>query len=157
MTIIKMKEVQLIDFEKIKEEILEIFPSAYLDDWDLIPDLIHRLAATQGIDLIWREVPNWTDFEAGRIDFSEDEFLEFAFYRNKPKGQVFMVTDNCFKNRKAYGLNSGYLLDFVSNIDEIDGEISFVQPSDYVFVNPEQKLVTLIHHEGQVTQYRRWF
>lgn len=32
---------------------------------------------------------------------------------------------------------------------KLENGISFVQQLDYIFINPEQKLITLIHHEGQ--------
>jgi hypothetical protein len=149
--------VERIDFETVKKDISQIFASACLDNWDLIPDSIHHLAATQGIDLNWKNIANWTDFEEGRIDFEEADFLEFAFYSYKPEGLVYLVTNNCFKSRDAYSIDSRDLLDFVKTIDELEGEVTFVQPMDYVFINPERKLVTLIHHEGQVTQYKRRF
>src|SRR5690606_10992108 len=99
---------------------------------------------------------NWPEFEEGQIDFEEEHFLDLAFYKHKPQGQIYLVTDSCFKTREAYSVDSGKLLDFVRNIDQVENEVPFVQPSDYVFINPEQKLITLIHHEGQVTQYKRW-
>ena len=148
--------MERIKFEKIKKEVLEIFPSAFLDNWDLNPDSIHQLAATQGTDLQWEKIPNWTKFEEGQLDFEEEEFLELAFFKHKPQGLTYIVTDNCFKTSEAYGVDSSHLLDFLKDLDQLDDEIPFVQPMDYVFINPGQLLVTLIHHEGQVTQYKRW-
>lgn len=150
------RTMERINFETIKKEIQHIFPSARLEDWDLIPDSIHQLAASQGTDLQWQRISNWAEFEEGRIDFEEEDFLNLAFYEHKPQGQTYVVTDSCFKTREAYGVDSEKLLDFVRNIDEVQNEIPFVQPLDFVFVNPKQKLITLIHHEGQVTQYKRW-
>jgi hypothetical protein len=148
--------MERIKFETIKKEIQDIFPSASLDDWDLIPDSIHQLAATQGTDLHWEIISNWEEFEEGQIDFEEEDFLNLAFHKHKPQGRIYLVTETCFKTREAYGLDSNELLGFVRNIDKLDNEIPFVQPLDYVFINPEQKLITLIHHEGQVTQYKSW-
>ncbi|HYF66616.1 MAG TPA: hypothetical protein VD884_00710 [Ohtaekwangia sp.] len=148
--------MERIKFDTIKKEIQDIFPSANLDDWDLIPDSIHRLAASQGTDLPWKRISNWEEFEEGQMDFEDEDFLNLAFYKHKPQGQIYLVTDNCFKTREGYALDSTELLDFVNNIDQLDNEIPFVQPLDYVFINPQQKLITLIHHEGQVTQYTRW-
>jgi hypothetical protein len=148
--------MERIKLETIKNEIQDIFPSASLDNWDLIPDSIHQLAASQGTDLHWDSISNWEEFEEGKIDFEEEEFLNLAFYKYKPQGQIYVVTDNCFKAREAYVLDSNELLDFVRNIGQLENEIPFVQPLDYVFINPEQKLITLIHHEGQVTQHKRW-
>lgn len=145
-----------IKFETIRKEILTIFPSASLNTWDLTPDSIHQLAATQGIDLDWRGIPNWTDFEAGRIDYDENQFLNFAFYKHTPLGQMYVVTDNCFKTREAYQIKSNDLMPFVKELEQLSNESPFVQPADYLFINPDQKLVTIIHHEGQVTQYKRW-
>ena len=148
--------MERIKFETIKKEIQDIFPSARLNNWDIIPDSIHRLAATQGKDLPWDKIPNWSEFEEGVIDFEEEEFLNLAFYKHKPQGQTYVVTDSCFKMREAYSIDANHLLDFVRGIDQLFNEIPFVQPLDYVFINPKQKLITLIHHEGQVAQYKRW-
>ncbi|RAV98073.1 hypothetical protein [Pseudochryseolinea flava] len=148
--------MERIKFGTIKKEIQDIFPSANLENWDLIPESIHQLAASQGTDLQWERISNWIEFEEGQLEFEEEEFLSLAFYKHKPRGQIYLVTDSCFKTREAYRVDSDQLVDFVRNIDQVENEIPFVQPSDYVFINPEQKLVTLIHHEGQVTQYKRF-
>lgn len=147
--------MERIKFEAVKKKVQEIFSNAFLENWDLIPSSIHQLAATQGTHLDWKKVPNWTDFEEARRDFEEDEFLKLAFYKHKPEGLIYLVTDYCFKTREAYGVDSKHLLNFVKNIDQLENEFQFVQPMDYVFINPDQKLITLIHHEGLVTQYKR--
>ena len=151
-----MVRVERIEFKIVKNAVLDIFPIASFEGWELIPDSIHQLAATQGTELAWIDTPNLSAHADGLVVLDESEFLKLAFYKHKPQGRLYVVTHNCFNKREAYGLDSRDLLEFAKNIDELENEVPFVQPTDYVFVNPEQKLITLIHHEGQVVQYRRW-
>ena len=76
--------MERVNFETIKKEIQDIFPSASLEDWDLIPDSIHQSAASQGTDLQWQRISNWAEFEKGQIDVEEEDFLNLAFYKHKP-------------------------------------------------------------------------
>jgi hypothetical protein len=130
-----METVEKTEFEKVKKLIARIFPSAYLDTWDLIPESIHQFAATGGIVLKWKKMDNWADFEIGEIDFEEIEFLDYAFYVHKPTGPIYVVTDQC-KARKAYRMASDQLLKFVRSIDRID--VKFLFPNRWIMSSSTQ-------------------
>jgi hypothetical protein len=148
-------EYDKISFDNIKAEIESIFSLKTSDKWNLLPDDINKLAESVHIKLEWNKIDWWTSFEYGHFDVSSDQFFNTLFEQIKPSdSKVIIITDECFTDRFGYLINFKDLAEFAdttySNVHEMD----FFQPHDYIFVFPNDRLLTILHHSGYVMQFR---
>ena len=144
-----------IPFDRVKAEVESIFPTATLDKWDLVPDSIHKLADNAGIKLQWNKIDWWTSFEYGHIDVSDDKFFSVLFEQVKPTDtKVIIVTDECFKDKLAYYLDFKDLIEFAATTYPDIHQMDFFQPHDFIFIFPVDRLLTILHHEGYVMQFK---
>ena len=145
-----------IPFDRVKAEVESIFSATTLDKWDLVPDDIHKLASNAGIKLQWNKIDWWHSFEYGHIDVSSDRFFSVLFEQVKPTdNKVIIVTDDCFNDKRAYELDFKDLAEFVVTIYPNIFQMNFFQPADCIFIFPIDKLLTILHHEGYVMQFKK--
>jgi hypothetical protein len=69
------------------------------------------------------------------------------------KGNVYIITDECFKDKLAYKIETKKLFDFINNYDKIN-KIKFLEPADYIFIFTEENILIIVHHEGYYTKYK---
>ena len=144
-----------IPFDRVKAEVASIFPTATLDKWNLVPDDIHKLADSAGIKLQWNKIDWWTSFEYGHIDVSDDKFFSVLFEQIKPTDtKVIIVTDECFADQSAYYLDFKDLTEFAATTYPDIHQMEFFQPLDFIFICPSDRLLTILHHEGIVMQFK---
>ncbi|MCH2200286.1 MAG: hypothetical protein MK081_16070 [Flavobacteriales bacterium] len=146
--------IHRISFSEVKTILEQVLGLPKGDSFDLIPSQIHRKALDSDIVLQWKVLDNWLDFENGDIELSDSFLIESIFHKIQPKGPVYIVTDECFSERLAYVIESSNLDKFVSEVYHEIHQIEFFQPMDYIFLCPEIQLLSMLHHEGQVTQYQ---
>ena len=142
-----------ISFNTVKQELEKILGEPSLDIWEFLPDQIHQLAKSAGVELDWTPVKNWTGFEYGYLDISDEEFLKTIFKNSKPLGRVMIVTDDCFEDKKAFQVEANMLVRFISDTYPDMYDLDFFQPNDYIFVCPDVQMVAVLHHVGFVMQY----
>lgn len=143
-----------ISFDSVKAEFESIFPATSLEKWDLVPDSISKLADNSGIKLQWNKIDWWGSFESGRTEVSADEFFNVLFAQFKPTDtNLFIVTDECFKDKLAYSMNFKALKEFAGIYPDIH-QMAFFQPQDIIFAFPDERLLTVLHHEGYVMQFK---
>ena len=145
-----------IPFDEVKAKVKSIFPTAILDNWDIAPDSIQKLADTAGIKLQWNKIDWWTSFEYGHIDVSDDQFFNTLFEQIKPADiKIIIITDDCFKDKLAYYLDFKDLTEFAATTYPNIYQMDFFQPDDIIFIFPNDKLLTILHHEGYVMQFKK--
>ena len=142
-----------IPFERVKDSIEQIFQCSKANRWELVPDQVQGLADAAGVKLEWTPIEGWTDFEYGRLVHENSSLLNSIFKEIKPSGQIIIVTDECFNGHEAYQVVTHDLEDFISKVYPKIHGMDFFQPMDYLFICPDIKMIAILHHEGQVTQY----
>ncbi|MEO7533664.1 MAG: hypothetical protein ABIU30_07460 [Ferruginibacter sp.] len=123
---------------------------------NLTPDSIGEFAEQSGVRLKWRPIINWLEcFQFNSYEYSDEDFLQIAFAKVKPSnGKTIVVTDECFQDNMAF-----LITQFKDMIYFMEHEyprlfnMQFPQPSDFIFIQPQIKLITMIHHEGLRTKY----
>ncbi|MES2775236.1 MAG: hypothetical protein V4722_13695 [Bacteroidota bacterium] len=147
-----------IPFEEVKLEIEKIFrcPSG-TEKWDLLPEYITQLAQNCGIKLKWRPILKWdVSWGPGKISnqYSDEDFLAIAFAKVKPSNNpIFIITDECFRDKMAFSVGYKDMLYFMDKVYPELFKMGFPQPSDFIFVQPDTGLLTMIYHEGVRTKY----
>ena len=142
-----------IPFTDIKELLGRIFKASR--PVEILPDPIHTAALTSGIELEWNHSDWWDQFELDDDELSDEEILSLLFEEHKPiQGNVIIVTDECFKLKEGYILPVQDLLNFIENIYPEIHHMGFFQPSDTIFIHPDDCVITIMNHEGYRMQYR---
>ena len=140
-----------VGFKTVKAEIERIFNCGKEQkDWNLVPDEIHILAESSGVQLKWDEIANWNN---EKHDYSDDEFLEIAYIKDFTSENIYIITDECFKDGMAFSVATVDLISFIEIVYNEEMRMEFPQPSDFIFVQPTNNLITMIHHEGVRTKY----
>lgn len=143
-----------ISFDEIRAEIEKIFPGSRMHPKYLDPISIIVCAESVGIKLPMRQFEGWDLFEYGHWDLSDEDFFVQLFNTIDPKfGETIVVTDECFKDRLGYKIQERYFLEFVKEVYPELHNQDFFQPLDVIFVFPEVKSLTCIHHEGKIIEY----
>jgi len=146
-----------IPLDIVKNEIEKIFPAFSLDKWHLSPDGINELAESAEVNLTWRHIKWWDKFEYGDIDVSNEEFFKILFEQIRPtKGELIVVVENHIKDKTAYCMGYHDLHEFVETIYPNIYEMDFFQPSDCIFIFPNDNLITILHHSGYVMQFKNY-
>ncbi len=103
----------------------------------------------------WEKIDWWASFENGNIEVDTEEFFKILFKKISPKdNKVIIVTDECFKDKLAYYINTKDVMAFSNEIYPKLHGMSFFQPLDFIFLFPNQKLLIVLHHEGAVMQFQ---
>ncbi len=146
-----------IPFLEVQKIIQRIFNNDSVDQLFLTPDSIHSFAEFSGIQLKWRPILNWTKFETTSFDYSEQDFLDIAFAKTHPcEGRTIIVTDECFKDKMAFSIfRFKDIIEFMEDSYPALFNMQFQQPSDFIFIQPDIDLITMIHHEGQRTKFSK--
>lgn len=146
-----------IPFKMVELEVKKIFGNQ-IDErqLNLVPNSIDDFANDSGVHLKWRPIKRWFEcFELGTYEYSDEDFLEIAFAKVKPSnGLTIIITDECFRDNMAFSIPYfKNIIYFMENEYPILFNMQFAQPSDFIFIQPEIKLITMIHHEGFRTKY----
>lgn len=146
-----------LPFGFVEQEVRRIFNNQeYSDKLNLSPDSISVFAELSGATLKWRPILNWVGcFEFNTSEFTDKDFLQIAFTKVNPSnGQTIVVTDECFKDQMAFSIfQFKDMIHFMGTIYPELFDMHFAQPSDYIFIQPQVKLITMVHHEGVRTKY----
>jgi uncharacterized protein (DUF433 family) len=102
----------------------------------------------------WKTIPNWEEFEYGKKDISEDELIKTLFVKEPKSEPLIIVTDETYKEGFGYLINYSDLLEFADVIYPEIHDASFVQPADIILFSPDDKLLTLLYHEGMHIQIK---
>ena len=153
------KIYEKITFESVRQLIEKIFQGQNtVSNLNLGPDSIHKFAELSGIDLKWRPILNWGNcFEDNTYEYSVQDFLEIAFAKVKPSsGETIILTSECFKDEMAFSIfNFKDVIQFMDVVYPNLFDMQFPQPSDFIFIQPDIDLITMIQHEGVRTKYCR--
>jgi hypothetical protein len=148
-------KVQKVDFDHVATSLRRILSISTDKELKLIPNYVYKTATEQGIILEWKNIEKWQKFKSGDYEFKDDEFIRIAFSGLQPEGKIYIVTDECFEDQKAFVVEYSDLKEFIQEIYPEIYQMDFEQPFDFIFVNPEKEIFSMIHHEGLVTQYRK--
>lgn len=146
-----------VSFDFIRKIVERIFGnenSAY--QLALTPESINEFAALSGVKLKWQPILNWVNcFEHNTYEYTEQEFLNIAFLNiNHSHGQTIILTDECFKESLAFSIgNFDDVIQFMETVYPTLFKMQFCQPSDFIFLQPDIGLISMIHHEGVVTTF----
>jgi hypothetical protein len=115
-----------VPFKVVKAEIERIFNCNKINkDWNLTPDEIGNLADSNGIKLVWTEIDNW---HRNDYDYSDNEFLEIAFIKDFCAEKLYIITDECFKDRLAFSVAPAELTLFIESVYNEEFNMEFPQP-----------------------------
>ena len=123
---------------------------------NLTPDSIGKFAEQSGVHLKWRPIVNWLEcFQFNTYEYSDEDFLEIAFAKVKPSsGKTLIVTNESLRDNMIFSITYFKdMINFMENEYPRLFNMQFAQPSDFIFLQPEIKLITMIHHEGVRTKY----
>jgi len=146
-------------FAEIAATIRRIVPVAGEPDFSLTPDSIHSFMAKGGFDLLWQRIPDWESYEWGKREISDEEFVGLLFSPQPPSDDemVVVVTDECFCGSEHRGFSFRFrdLLTFAREVypHVVRRPMDFFQPSDTIFIAEQSRLLVMLHHEGQQTQF----
>lgn len=143
-----------ISFKGVKLLIKNILNVQNSSNFSLTHDSISTFAEKNGIIFNWKPIDNWDDFEYGNCDYSTSEFLRIAFESIPENSNIIIVTDECFDDsNEAYIINSNELTLFTEEYYPEKYNTDFAEPFDFIFIIPDRKIISIIHHEGVSTQY----
>lgn len=146
-------------FEEIVIAIRRMFPVAGGPEFGLTPESIDRYLTYGGIELLWHRIAGWEDYEYGRRDIPDEEFVSILFSprRPSPNESIMAVTHECFyaSERCGFLLRFGDLLPFARDVYPhlVSPPKDFFQPLDMVFVAEQSKLLVMLHHGGVRAQF----
>lgn len=142
-------------FDQVKLEVEKIFLPSEFTNWSFLPEDIYSLAVSAGIQPQQKKIDAWGLFENGRIDFSDDMFFNSLFEKIKLlENTVIIITDECFIDSSAYALAGKYLTEFASTTYPEIHQADFFQPSDMIFIFPDDQRLIILHHEGYVLEFK---
>lgn len=145
-----------IPFETVKATIASLFPSATLDNWNLVPGDLHKLAESAGMELQWKKIDWWIAFEYGHTEIPDNLFFSILLeHIPSTDTEVLIVTDECFNDNMAYSVNLTDLKTFIETTYPELHRMDFFQPSDLLFIFPEYNQLVMLHHEGYFLQFQR--
>ena len=140
-------------FEEVRKAICGIIEYEPQESFELTPNEIFCVIEETGIILEGEPINGWAQFESGQQDLSTAELLEQTNIDLEDESVTFIVTDECFKDEKAYAVKSNEIIEFAENIyPELHG-MNFIQPFDILLINAKNKRISMIHHEGQLMKY----
>jgi len=146
-------------FADIAAAIRGIVPVAGERVFSLTPDSIHSYIANGGVELLWQRIPDWESYESGKREISDEEFVGLLFSPRRPSDDetVVVVTDECFYGSEHRGFSFRFrdLLTFAREVypHHVPRPMDFFQPSDLIFIAEQSRLLVMLHHEGQRTQF----
>lgn len=138
---------------KYVEEVLGsfVFHKEYKSRLDFLPNTICDWALKSAYQVDIEPIENWTDFEEGILDFSEEYFWnlirkKYAFALDS---RLIFISDECFRSKTAFDFQ---LKDYIDFVDYYEGRFpgSFFQPADYILIFPELSKIVMIYHEGKL-------
>ena len=135
-----------LPISKIKNAILDIFPKANQADFHLTPDDIHFIALSSGVQMKWKEISWWSDFLLD--NYNDSFFTELLLTGIESNDEILLITD------EGYAENIGFLFVY-KNFDvfrskyEEKYKMEFYQDSDYIFIIPNKKQISILGHEGR--------
>lgn len=141
-----------ITFEETKSIIQDILGSQSHADFDLTPDGIFFL--TQEMNYVFERtvIPNWNSFETGTQDFSAKEFMALTQINLNTDEPVIVIFDECFREQKAFKTPGSDFIFFAEHTYPGHYKMDFVQALDFIFIQPSQNLISMIHHEGVILE-----
>ncbi|MEM7372392.1 MAG: hypothetical protein AAF587_27480 [Bacteroidota bacterium] len=146
-------EFELISFEDTKSLIHEILDDIPPKDYNLTPNEIFFLLEEAGKIIESKRIPYWEDFETGNKDFSTEEILAQIKINLETEEAVIIISDECFKEQKAYKVSGEKLVEFAETMYPSLHDMDLIQPLDLIFIQPSDKTISMIHHEGLIIEY----
>lgn len=147
-------EYERISFDKVREVINQIIGYEPVDSYELIPNEIFCVIEETGIILEGQQISGWKDIENGEKDLTTTELLAQTNIPLHSDIKTIIVTDECFKDKMAYVVRNSDLVDFADNVYPELHDMNFVQLFDLILINPDMKIISMIHHEGILMEYK---
>ena len=146
-------EFELISFNDSRSIINSILDYEPLENYELTPNEIFCVIEETGIILQGKQIPNWNDFEFGKIEITIDEIIEITKIKLETEDPIIIISDECFKDQKAYKIPTNKLKEFAERTYPKLYNMDLIQPFDLIFIQPSTKLISMIHHEGILMEY----
>jgi hypothetical protein len=141
-----------ISFDCFRKQLIESFKLKHdLGSFMLNPDGLCKVFEISEKTLELVSIPDWEEFECGTKDISYEDFIKLLFKENyRRNGTLYVITDECFKNKVAYAIDFFDLEEFI--MVEYFGlhQMCFFQPEDIIFFSPNEKILSILHHSGVI-------
>jgi len=146
-------EFELITFNESRSIINTILDYEPLENYELTPNEIFCVIEEIGIILEGKQIPNWNNFESGKIEITIDEIIKETKIDLKTEDPIIIITDECFKDQKAFKIPTNRLKEFAEQTYPRLYNMDLIQPLDLIFIQPSSKSISMIHHEGILMEY----
>ena len=145
---------QEIPTTEIKKHILDIFPGQGQEDLLLNVDNIYKLVNLNGIKSKLRDIIWWNRFMNDDPEIGDDVFIELLLKGIDGNDKILLVTDEGIFDKIGF---SFYFkdLDAFKYIYEYKYKMEFFQDSDYIFIIPAKKQISVLMHEGRYAVWRQ--
>ncbi|HEX9058738.1 MAG TPA: hypothetical protein VF941_01010 [Clostridia bacterium] len=149
-----------IDINEVKKMIIRCFD---LDEGftgvTLTPDRIHKVFMDADIALKWEPIPNWKMYESGEFELSDDELIWSMLKRhNLESGLLYIINDLASPNyfdKSAFMISYDHVEEFVKFEYFELFKRCFFGKGDIIFFKPDDKFISILHHSGYMTTYRK--
>ena len=146
-------DIEQITFHETKKLICEIIGYQPKEDFHLIPNDIFLIIQESGVTLRNIPIRGWHTFEYGDNELSLEVILSETKLNLTLTSPLIIITDDCFKEKKAYKISSKDLFEFSEDVYyELHG-MDLLQPFDLIFIQPETNTICMIHHDGFLFEY----
>jgi hypothetical protein len=141
-------------FYNIEDTIKELISGLTIDECNwrdfLSPDL---LLCKPYIEISYKyEISDWEKFEQGEMDWDYTAFLKFIFREPiliNGLTSLYILNDELIMNGSIAKICLNEFHDFAYYIED-KFQMNFFQPSDYIILVPEYKMIFVLHHSGFV-------
>jgi hypothetical protein len=144
-------------FDEITAVIRRTFPMPGSPAITFTPASFNTYFAAGGVRLDWQRIPDWESYERGQRNITDEQFMALLFSPKTPivDESVFIITDECFREQRGFRVRFKELLAFAQkDYPQLwQSHAHFFQPLDMIFLAEQSRLLVLLHHEGQRTQY----
>lgn len=137
-----------IPLEEIIKAVFEVFSTSAKENFKLSPDGISELATSVGLHLKWKNIDWWHQFMDDDPQIDDQNFLELLLNGIDENNQILLVTFEGIQERIGFSFLFRDCKQFINEYED-RYQMEFFQDSDFIFVIPHSKQVSVLMHEGR--------
>lgn len=138
--------------DKLNEAISKSTTEKHIPISYVTPSEILKSLMSSNIDFRITDIDFWSDWENGKIDISEQDFLRKVVDESLIQSQkVIVLYDDCFKDNIVY---ETYFEEIPELKDKVINSDSLLEPFDHVFYFESDNKIIAVHHEGKRIEAR---
>lgn len=144
--------MKTIPLKEVKSIVLDMFCLPKDAEFKLTASGLNSLAQAHDITVHWQEIDLWKYIEWGNVDF-DMEMLETALYFKYNCSSDILLIDNSLNPIVGFQVKCNGLESFENQyIKKFDSRFS--GDYNYLFINPQQRLVSGVHPWGDASQFQ---